>query len=105
MNTTESSSMNVEYKKQRRSKLDQLHGWRMQGMKPEEHQENETGDNNTTAPTDMYLPDLDNTPLSQALKNGLDWGVGDEVMVECPKLKQYFGVDTFLIQRISGRIC
>ena len=28
----------------------------------------------------------------------------DEVMVECPKLKQYFGVDTFLIQRISGRV-
>ena len=26
-------------------------------------------------------------------------------MVECPKLKQYFGVDTLLIQRISGRVC
>ena len=25
-------------------------------------------------------------------------------MVECPKLKQYFGVDTLLIQRISGRV-
>ena len=50
----------------------------------------------------MYLPDLDNTPLSQALKNGLDWGMEDEVMVECPKLKQYFGVDTLLIQRTSG---
>ena len=62
-------------------------------------------DNNTTAPTEMYLPDLDNTPLSQALKNGLDWGVEDEVMVECPKLKEYFGVDTLLIQRTSGRVC
>ena len=29
----------------------------------------------------------------------------DDVMVECPKLKQYFGVDTLLIQRISGRVC
>ena len=65
----------------------------------EEHQEDETA-----APTEMYLPDLDNTPLSQALKNGLDWGMEDEVMVECPKLKQYFRVDTFLIQRISGRV-
>ena len=74
-----------------------------QHQKPkEEHQEDETGDENTAAPTEMYLPDLDNTPLSQALKNGLDWGMEDEVMVECPKLKQYFGVDTFLIQRISG---
>ena len=54
---------------------------------------------------EMYLPDLDNTPLSQALKNGLDWGLEDEVMVECPKLKHYFRVDTLLIQRISGRVC
>ena len=69
---------------------------------PEEDQENEAGDNNATAPTEMYLPDLDNTPLSQALKKGLDWGVEDEVMVECLKLKQYFGVDTLLIQRTSG---
>ena len=53
---------------------------------------------------EMYLPDLDNTLLSQALKTGLDYGMEDKVMVECPKLKQYFEVDTFLVQRISGRI-
>ena len=68
----------------------------------EEHQEDKTGDEEAAAPIEMYLPDLDNTPLSQSLKNGLDWGMEDEVMVECPKLKQYFGIDTFLIQRISG---
>ena len=74
-----------------------------QHQKPEEeHQEDETRDEDTAAPTEMYLPDLDNTPLSQALKNGLDWGIEDKVMVECPMLKQYFRVDTFLIQRISG---
>ena len=81
------------------------------GNKDPQHQEEdhhepkdgETGDMETVTPTvEMYLPDLDNTPLSQALKNGLDWGLEDEVMVECPKLKQYFGVDTFLVQRISG---
>ena len=76
-----------------------------QHQKPEEHQEDETGDEDTAAPTEMYLPDLDNTPLSQALKNGLDWGMEDEVMVECPKLKQYFRVDTLLVQRTSGRVC
>ena len=80
-----------------------------QHQEPEEEhrgpQEDETRDEDTAAPTDMYLPDLDNTPLSQALKNGLDWGMEDEVMVECPKLNQYFGVDTFLIQRISGQVC
>ena len=26
-------------------------------------------------------------------------------MIECPKLKQYFGVDTFLIHKTSRRIC
>ena len=75
-----------------------------QHQQPEEHQEDETGNEDTEAPTEMYLPDLDNTPLSQALKNGLDWGTEDEVMIECLKLKQYFGVDTFLIHRISGQI-
>ena len=65
-------------------------------------QEDETGNDDRTAPTEMYLPDQENTPLSQARRNGLDWGMEDEVMVECPKLKKYFGVDTFLIQRISG---
>ena len=43
--------------------------------------------------------------LSQALKKGLDWGVEDKVMVECLKLKQYFRVDTLLIQRTSGQVC
>ena len=76
-----------------------------QCRQPEEHQEDGTGGKDAAATTEMYLPDLDNTPLSQALKNGLDWGMEDEVMVECPKLKQYFGVDTLLVQRISGRVC
>ena len=80
-----------------------------QHQEPEEEhqgpQEDKTGDEDTASPTEMYLPNLDNTPLSQALKNGLDWGMEDEVMVECLKLKQYLGVDTFLNQRISGRVC
>ena len=75
-----------------------------QCQQPEEHEDNEAGDNNAAAPTEMYLPDLDNTPLSQALKKGLDWGVEDEVIVECPKLKQYFRVDTLLVQRTSGQV-
>ena len=75
-----------------------------QHQQPEEHQEDETGNENTAAPTEMYLPDLDNTQLSQALRNGLDWGTEDEVMIECPKLKQYFRIDTFLIHKTSGQI-
>ena len=50
----------------------------------QEPQDDEAGDTDTV---EMYLPDLDNTPLSQALKNRLDYGLEDEVMIECPKLK------------------
>ena len=76
-----------------------------QHRQPEECLEDSTGEESAAATTEMYLPDLDNTPLSKALKNGLDWRMEDEVMVECPKLKQYFGVDTLLVQRTSGRVC
>ena len=70
------------------------------------NQDQDQEDTEVVIPTEkMYLPDLDNTPLSQALKDGINWGVEDKVMVECPKLKQYFGVDTFLARRISGRVC
>ena len=43
----------------------------LQRWQPEEHQEDGTGDKDAAATTEMYLLDLDNTPLSQALKNGL----------------------------------
>ena len=76
-----------------------------QQRQPEECQEDSTGEEGTAATTEMYLPDLDNTPLSQALQNRLDWGMEDEVMVEYPKLKQYLGVETLLVQRTSGRVC
>ena len=68
-------------------------------------EDNKDETQNADPTNEMYLPDLNNTPLSQALKTGLDYGMEDEVMVECPKLKQYFGVDTFHVQRTSGRIC
>ena len=42
-----------------------------QCRQPEEHHEDETGDEDAAAPPEMYLPDLDNTPLSQALKMDL----------------------------------
>ena len=68
-------------------------------------QDNETEDTEVVTPTEeMYLPDLDNTPLSQALRDRSKWDLEDEVMMECPKLKQYFWVDTLLVQAISGRV-
>ena len=50
--------------------------------------DNEEETQNAEPTNKMYLPDLNNTPLSQALKNGFDYGLEDEVMIECPKLKQ-----------------
>ena len=58
-----------------------------QYQQPEENQEEETGNEDASAPTEMYLPDPDNTPLSQALNNGLDWGMEDEVMVGVSKVE------------------
>ena len=67
-------------------------------------EENEDKTQDTDLINQMYLPDLNNTPLSQALKTGLDYGLEDEVMIECPKLKEHFRVDTLLVQRTSGWI-
>ena len=68
--------------------------------------DNDMEDTAIVTPTEeMYLRDLNNTFLSQILKDGSEWGVEDKVIVECPKLKQYFNVDTLLVQAISGRVC
>ena len=97
--TTELSSMNVEQETQ----VPQHQDTEEENHQP---QDEETGDTEIVTPTEeMYLPDLDNTPLSQGLKDGIAWGMEDEVMMECPKLKQYFRVDTLLVQALSGRVC
>ena len=44
-------------------------------------EDNEDETQNTDPIHEMYLPDLNNTPLSQALKTGLDCGMEDKVMV------------------------
>ena len=65
------------------------------------NQEPDTGDKNQTPileedkddtqnqdlTNEMYLPDLDNTPLSQALKTGLDLGMEDKGYGRVPKAK------------------
>ena len=94
-------------KKKPRSKISNMHDTGApqetgENNQPQDQDQNQ-GDTQAMPPTEeMYLPDLKYTPLSQALKNELDYRLEDEVMVECPKLKQYFRVDTFLFQRISG---
>ena len=60
--------------------------WQMQGIKTHSTRNQRRnirkmrqGMRDTAAPPEMYLPDLDNTPLSQALNNGLDWGMEDKL--------------------------
>ena len=87
--------------------------WQMQGQQypnteTEENNQppngNETDGTAAVAPTEvMYLPDLDNSPLSQALKDGFEWGLEDKLMVECPKLKQYKGLKGVEKQRITRK--
>ena len=51
---------------------------------------------------EMYLPDLENTPLSEAVERGIQWQNNDEILVECPKLKNFYGADTLLVDKVSG---
>ena len=59
----------------------------------------------TTVPTPvkLYLPDMENTTLTTARKRSIPWGHEDhEFLVECPGIKQYYGVDTLLVNFETG---
>ena len=44
---------------------------------------------------DLYVPDLDNTPLRRAIRNGMALNEDQTIyMIRCPKLKEYIGKDT-----------
>ena len=52
--------------------------------------------------SEMYLPDLMNTPLSEALRNEMQMKNDFQILVECPLLKEIYGVDTLLVDKDSG---
>ena len=77
------------------------------------NQQPDTGDKNQTPDPEENNDDKQNQdpmdeiylqlPTQSNLKKmDLTMDMQDEVMIECPKLKQYFGVDTFLVQITSG---
>ena len=44
---------------------------------------------------DLYVPDLDNTPLQRAIRNGMALNEEQTVYrIRCPKLKEFIGKDT-----------
>ena len=47
---------------------------------------------------DLYVPDLDNTPLQRAIQNGMALNEEQTVYrIRCPKLKEYIGKDTLTV--------
>ena len=47
---------------------------------------------------DLYIPDLDNTPLQRAIRNGMALNEEQTIYrIQCPKLKEYIGKDTLTV--------
>ena len=47
---------------------------------------------------DLYVPDLDNTPLQRAIRNGMALNEEQTIYrIRCPKLKEYIGKDTLTV--------
>ena len=54
---------------------------------------------------DLYVPDLNNTPLQRAIRNGM--ALNDTLTIyriRCPKLKEYIGKDTLTVYLPEGRL-
>ena len=54
---------------------------------------------------DLYVPDLDNTPLQRAIRNGMALNDDQTVYrIWCPKLKEYIRKDTLTVFLPEGRL-
>ena len=54
---------------------------------------------------DLYVPDLDNTPLRRAIRNGMPLNEDQTIYrIRCPKLKEYIGKDTLTVFLPEGRL-
>ena len=54
---------------------------------------------------DLYVPDLDNTPLQRAIQNGMALNEEQTVYrIRCPKLKEYIGKDTLTVFLPEGQL-
>ena len=54
---------------------------------------------------DLYVPDLDNTPLRRAIRNGMALNEDQTIYrIRCPKLKEYIGKDTLTVYLPEGRL-
>ena len=54
---------------------------------------------------DLYVPDLNNTPLQRAIRNGMALNDTQTVYrIRCPLLKEYIGKDTLTVYLPEGRL-
>ena len=54
---------------------------------------------------DLYVPDLDNTPLHRAIRHGMALNDTKTIYrIRCPKLKEYIGKDTLTVFLPEGRL-
>ena len=65
--------------------------------------ESTNSETDETPSRELYLPDLNNTPLSKAITRGISWGTQGEVIMECQDLMPIFGVDTLLVNPLTGK--
>ena len=54
---------------------------------------------------ELYVPDLDNTPLERAIRNGMALNDSKTIYrIRCPKLKRYIGMDTLTVTLPEGQL-
>ena len=54
---------------------------------------------------DLYVPDLDNTPLHRAIRHGMALNDTKTIYrIQCPRLKEYIGKDTLTVCLPEGRL-
>ena len=54
---------------------------------------------------DLYVPDLNNTRLHDAVERGMALNTNKtEYLILCPKLKRYIGTDRFRVEIPTGRL-
>ena len=59
----------------------------------------------TPTPSDYYLPDMENTRISEARKRAIQWGpTGHNYLIDCPGIGKFYGEATLLVNLQTG-IC
>ena len=54
---------------------------------------------------ELYVPDLDNTPLQETIQNGMALNGRKTIYtIPCPKLKRYIGMDTLTVTLPEGQL-